>query len=171
MSIHSGEDNGFFAARVLAKAIWQALKSVIRFGSAAMEWLRTAAGIMADANMNMSWATPLDAEIVQETWKRGKQKRIELFMSSDRYVIPTCRGRTRVAIYGETKLVNKRSAMNGISPNHIHSRDACHLQMTVLACREAGIEDFLMIHDQFSVPAGQATALNRILREEFRENE
>ncbi|MCB1971741.1 MAG: hypothetical protein KDG54_15175 [Geminicoccaceae bacterium] len=162
-----GEDNGFFAARVLARAIWQSLQSVIRFGSAAMEWLRTAAGVMANANMNMSWSTPLGANVVQETWKRGKEKRIELFMSSDRYTVPTTRGRNRVTVHGETKYVNKRSAMNGISPNYIHSRDACHLQMTVLACRDAGIKDFLMIHDQFSVPAGQATALNRILREQF----
>jgi DNA-directed RNA polymerase len=56
--------------------------------------------------------------------------------------------------------------VNGISPNFIHSLDACHMMMTATAMIGDG-HDFAAVHDSFWSHVEQAPLLSRKLRETF----
>ena len=47
--------------------------------------------------------------------------------------------------------IDKIKQRNAAAPNFIHSLDASHLMFTVLAGIEDNIEDYLLIHDSFSL--------------------
>ena len=66
------------------------------------------------------------------------------------------------------QIIHLKDQMNGVVANYIHSHDAAHMMMTVVAAREAfGVRNFSMIHDSFGVLAADQPALNAVVREEF----
>ena len=55
-----------------------------------------------------------------------------------------------------------------MSPNVIHSMDACHLQMTVLnAVDNHRIRDFFLIHDSFGVMPADCPRMFNAVRQSF----
>jgi DNA-directed RNA polymerase len=69
-----------------------------------------------------------------------------------------------------TNELNPDKIANSMSPNLIHSLDACHLRMTVngMSKREdLDQEQYLFIHDSFGTNPNDASKLARTLREEF----
>ena len=66
-----------------------------------------------------------------------------------------------------TERVDKKKARDGISPNTIHSQDSCHLLMTALACKDAGITDVMFIHDSFATTVADTYDLAVITRQQF----
>lgn len=76
--------------------------------------------------------------------------------------------RLRVRFAGQKKDVTcafgfkgilKKRHKTGISANIVHSLDASLMAMTLSKMGRIGVTDFMMIHDQFSVPAGHVDAL------------
>jgi DNA-directed RNA polymerase len=63
--------------------------------------------------------------------------------------------------------INKRQQKNGIAPNLIHSLDATLMYRTVEKLKEQGVNDFMLIHDSFGVPANDIPKLNLAVRESF----
>ncbi|XP_076439355.1 uncharacterized protein LOC143278198 [Babylonia areolata] len=52
------------------------------------------------------------------------------------------------------EILDSRKQKSGIAPNLIHSQDATHLRMAILACAKRGVRHFVMIHDSFgTIPA------------------
>jgi len=58
------------------------------------------------------------------------------------------RGSVSLQQYHDT--INRDEAMNGASPNFIHSLDATLLMKSVLLCRSRGITNVMTVHDSFS---------------------
>lgn len=58
-------------------------------------------------------------------------------------------------------------ATRSAAPNFVHSLDASHLIRTVLAAREAGIENLVTVHDSFACLAADAPDLLRIIKREL----
>ncbi len=56
----------------------------------------------------------------------------------------------------------------GISANFVHSQDAALLASVIANLAEEGIEDFMMIHDQFSVNAENVDLLLDVFRKTFK---
>ena len=57
----------------------------------------------------------------------------------------------------------------GISANFVHSQDASLLTGTIANLNDEGIEDFMMIHDQFSVNAESVDLLLETFKDTFRD--
>ena len=72
---------------------------------------------------------------------------------------------TQLRVSSDRLDVNKQ--INAMSPNFIHSLDACAMRMTINACAAEGITSFAGIHDSFGVHIGNYIAMNRILRAQF----
>lgn len=55
----------------------------------------------------------------------------------------------------------------GIAPNFIHSLDACHMRMYVTRAKDAGIQQFSMIHDSYGCHPNDGDTMQRLIREAF----
>ena len=67
-------------------------------------------------------------------------------------------------VISDEEHVDKHAQKNGIAPNFIHSLDATHLMMTVLASNS---RHFSTIHDSFGTSLGEAEDLKRVIREQL----
>ncbi|MGQ3031387.1 MAG: DNA-directed RNA polymerase, partial [Ferrovibrionaceae bacterium] len=56
---------------------------------------------------------------------------------------------------------------SAVAPNVIHSLDASHLMLTVLAASESGIRDYALIHDSFGTHAGHCSRWSALIRQAF----
>ena len=54
---------------------------------------------------------------------------------------------------------DRRRAVNGASPNFIHSLDSAAMTLTINRCTERGITDFAMVHDSYGVHASNVPVL------------
>lgn len=154
-----GDEAGAFrASLVLAKAIWEALQTVVVAAASGMKWLKDTAGVLAKHKLGVEWTSPSGFPVTHR-YMEGTEKQVGLTF-----------GKTRVRVLTATnegkKLVShkQRSAM---APNFIHSQDAAHLHLTTCAMAERGIEDLAMIHDSFGTQAGHVETLQGVLRETF----
>jgi DNA-directed RNA polymerase len=148
---------GWKESGYLAKQINNAIGEVMRCANAVMEWIRGAAKLFAQNQLPLTWETPSGFRVLQN-YLRVTPRRIQTMLDgahvSMRYI-------------DETDEVMTRRAVQGSSPNYIHSLDAAHLTHTVLSACEQGVDDLMVIHDCFGVHAANAGNLSRILRKEF----
>ena len=63
--------------------------------------------------------------------------------------------------------LDRRRQGAGVSPNHTHSSDSCHLRMTVNLAADNGVTHFAMIHDSFGCHASDIEMLGACTREAF----
>jgi len=73
----------------------------------------------------------------------------------------------RATLRKSTGKLDTSKQVSAMAPNFVHSLDACHLRMTVNACADAGITNFVAVHDSFGCHAEHYDDMNRILREQF----
>lgn len=143
--------------------IWDAIGQVIIKGREVMTWFKKSARIAAKyRNDNcIEWRTPNGFHIIQ--CKVKMQDRLYQTRLGDK--IPQ---RLSMRLREETEENDLHGHANSVSPNFIHSLDACALQETVLRCFEDyGIKDFAMIHDSYGTHAANTAGLARALREVF----
>ncbi len=57
--------------------------------------------------------------------------------------------------------------MDSVSPNFVHSLDACHLMMTVSHLKHLGVSSFHVIHDDYGTHAADAQAMYHSIRMKF----
>lgn len=153
-----GVEDPWDAVAYLAKKNVQAIGMVVVKADEAMDWLQDLARIVTkEAGQSINWTTPIGHSVCQ-LYTKSKTKRIETYF-----------GGTMINLGHkvDTEKVCSRSAANGLSPNFIHSLDACHLAMTALKCRKEGITNFSFIHDSFGTHACDTDTMNRVLRETF----
>jgi DNA-directed RNA polymerase len=67
----------------------------------------------------------------------------------------------------DEKVIDRRRQASGISPNFVHSMDACALMMSVRRSVEAGITSFGMVHDSYGTLAEDMDVMAQCLREAF----
>ena len=144
-------------AGYLAGKITKAIDRVMRCANEVMTWIRNAARTYANAGLPLTWGTPTGFRVLQNYLKVGDRKTTTLL---DGVII-------NIRLPYETDKIHKLRAVQGSSPNFVHSLDASHLSLTVLACAEEKIRDIMTIHDCFAVHAYHAPQLSYQLRKQF----
>jgi len=124
---------------------------------AVMDWLQEVAKVTGKAGHNISWSTPNGLRVKQEYTKK-----------STNTVKVAWNGKiTKMTLRSSTKEINVPKQVSSISPNFVHSMDACHLQVTVANMESMGVHNFACIHDSFATHASDTQLLADVLRECF----
>uniref|UniRef100_A0A7N0RC54 DNA-directed RNA polymerase n=1 Tax=Kalanchoe fedtschenkoi TaxID=63787 RepID=A0A7N0RC54_KALFE len=142
----------FAAACYAAKTTMIALGEMFVAARSIMSWLGDCAKIIASENQPVSWVTPLGLPVVQPYRKLG------------RHLIKT--SLQMLTLQRETDKVMVRRQRTAFPPNFVHSLDGCHMMMTAVACKHAGLS-FAGVHDSYWTHACDVEEMNRILREKF----
>ena len=146
------KESGYLAGKIM-----KAIDKVMKCANQTMDWIRDAARTYADAGLPLTWQTPSGFRVLQNYLKVSARR------------TTTVLDGTFIAMRfpNETDKIHKQRAVQGSSPNFIHSLDASHLTETVLACADQGIKDQMTIHDCFAVHASNAPRLSYQLRKQF----
>lgn len=130
---------------LVAKHVWQAIASTVIAAREAMDWITHTARLAAKgSNTPIQWTTP-DGFVVQQAKYEMSAQKIDTYLDGGR--------RIRSVLQNETSTLNAREMSQSLSPNYIHSLDACHMRMSINKAMEIGGMSFAMIHDSFGVHA------------------
>lgn len=145
------------AARFLSARLAVAIADVVVAATGAMEWLQKASSaILRQGYDTIRWITPSGFPVVQTYWEENLH----------RINTKLCGG-AKLSFTRETDEPKKTRHRNGIAPNFVHSLDASHLTLVVNKAKEAGVDAFAMIHDDYGTHAADTATLYRIIREVF----
>jgi DNA-directed RNA polymerase len=175
-AIDNGEGHMFAdagqASRYMAGKIWDSVSVVVVKAVEAMQWLQSAAKLLAaevkckktkavlKPAMPVYWVTP-DGFPVWQEYTINETKRVDLMFLGDVRLQAT----VMLEDKGNNK-INARKQESGISPNFVHAQDGSHLRKTVVhAAEQYGITFFALIHDSFGTIAAKAGAMFRAVRE------
>jgi DNA-directed RNA polymerase len=154
----------------MAKHVWKAVNDVIFKGAEGMAYFKALADICSKDAKLMAWTTPLNFPVYHR-YDQMVGKKIKLYLH-DRDT--NVRKRTQVTVLEKRDdrdnltTPDKRKNRSSVSPNVIHSMDACHLQMTVLnAVDNHRVRDFFLIHDSFGVMPADCPKMFNAVRQSF----
>ncbi len=147
------------AANWLSYRVWDGIGKVVVKGREAMEWLQMCSDVITAAKpANVSWRSPSGMLVTQR-------------YSVQESLIVQCRltgrQRTKIKLRVDTDVGDSRRHRNGIAPNFVHSCDAAHMHFFLQRCREEGLTQLALVHDDYGCPAGQVATLHRLIRETF----
>lgn len=145
------------AATMLSYVVWDSIGEVVIAATKAMEWLQKAAKAIIDkGESQIRWVSPSGFPVVQVYNEVDEiQIRTRLF------------GGSRIKVHRDVDSPHLNHHKNGLSPNFVHSMDAAHLALTVVAADDAGIEALAMIHDDYGTHAADTQKLFMLIRETF----
>jgi DNA-directed RNA polymerase len=152
-----GED-AFPAAIYLARHIWTSIGEVVVAARNAMDWLQKTASIAASEELPVNWKTPVGFPVLQSYYDM-REREVETRIGD--------RLRVQHILQEETDSIDKRRQASGISPNFVHSMDACALMMSVRRALNCGVKNFGMVHDSYGTLAADMDAMASCLREAF----
>jgi DNA-directed RNA polymerase len=157
-----GEDwEGKDAAMFLAGLTFDCIEQTVERPAVAMRFLQGVARTLAHEGQPVVWHTPLGFPVVLH-YPVQSIKRVRLFLQDHGVTIDT-----RVSVAEDQDGINKTKAAGAVSPGFVHSYDACHLQMVVNDCAQAGIHNIALVHDSFGSHAGSLGLLRRVILETF----
>jgi DNA-directed RNA polymerase len=156
----SERDNIFQASVYLAGIVWESIGEVVIAARHAMDWLRSAARIISDEGLPVTWTSPSGFRVFQAYYE-VKTRRIKTQLSGN--VIR----KIYLNLQESTNILDKREQANGISPNFIHSMDAAALHLYVNLAQEKGIDSFQLIHDSYGTLAADTALSAECIREVF----
>ena len=158
------------AAGYMAKLIWDAVSVTVVAAVEAMNWLKSAAKLLAAEVKDkktkeilrhrcaVHWTTP-DGFPVWQEYRKPLQKRLDMIFLGQFRLQPTINTLKDSGI-------DAHKQESGIAPNFVHSQDGSHLRMTVVYAHEKyGIESFALIHDSFGTIPADAGKLFKAVRE------
>ena len=148
----------FPASIYLAQHIWSSINETVVAAKTAMDWLQDCAKQLAKKNLPIMWTT-LDGLPVMQNYPDMTKRRLKTKFG-DKLIYLT------VQEANKNKLDRRRQGA-GVSPNHTHSNDSCHLRMTVNLAADNGVTHFAMIHDSFGCHASDIEMLSACTRETF----
>ena len=148
----------FPASIYLAQHVWSSINETVIAAKTAMDWLQDCAKELAAKNLPIMWTT-LDGLPVMQNYPDMKKRRLKTKFG-DKLVYLT------VQEANKNKLDRRRQGA-GVSPNHTHANDSCHLRMTVNLAADNGVTHFAMIHDSFGCHASDIEMLGACTRETF----
>lgn len=148
----------YIAVHLLAKAIREAIESILEKPKECMKWFQDCSTILTKAKHPLQWTTS-SGFVVKQKYHNYTHKQIQTHIdgvaSSVRY------------LENSDELSNQKQR-NGVSPNFVHSLDATALHKTVIrAHKELGINDFAMIHDSYGVHAADCEEFSKLIRDVF----
>ena len=161
--IEGGTDNPwghdlFEPSHYLADIVWECISKVIVSARTVMDWLQEISSKVSAENLPVIWETPTKF-LVHQMYPETRSRRITTHIDNS-LVKPQVREQN----FGKS---DRRRAVNGASPNFIHSLDSAAMTMTINRCVEAGITDFAMVHDSYGVHASNVPKLYKLTRLAF----
>jgi DNA-directed RNA polymerase len=148
----------WLSATWLAGHVYGAIGETVSAAQKAMGFLQGAAYALAKEGKPIAWTTPAGLPVVQ------------YIQSYKTFVLDTVLlGRVKLSFAEAIAKLDRRRQKTSIAPNFVHSYDAAHLMLTVVATeQELGKSvSWAMVHDSFGTHAGDIQSLSRILRQEF----
>jgi DNA-directed RNA polymerase len=145
-------------AHWLSKVVLDSIGDQSRGARDIMVWLKEAVRTILKAHpyTPIEWTSPMGFPVMQPYWNtRNLQITSEIGKWKIHLGVPMEDDRQQVAWN-----------VNGISPNFIHSLDACHMMMTATSMIGDGL-DFAAVHDSYWSHVENAPFLSERLRETF----
>ena len=149
-------DGGFRAAMWMGRAIYNAVKDVVPLVHKNMVWLQDVARLLASENLPVQFMTPLGFPVRIEY---NEQNTTQITLTN------AAGSLSRVRIRDKSGILDAKKMASGTPPSTIHACDAAHLQLCVEGCMDAGIQDFLFVHDEFMSHAGNMQEMRKIILE------
>lgn len=173
-------DGGFAASGYLAQRIYRTVTSVVTKATEGMAFFKGVASALAHEAKPLVWVSPVGLPIIHQ-YNIWDTKAVKLFLydrsvpileagavdkldDEGRGVIRQVRANIRTKPLDR---IDKEKARSAVAPNVIHSMDAAHLMLTVLAAKREGITNIALIHDSFGTYAGDTQRFSQIIREAF----
>lgn len=141
----------------LAMRLWDVVNDVVKSGMTVMKWLQDCSKAVAIANQPIYWTTPAGFT-VRHFYGIDRRTKVEAMIDGSR---------VQCTIAERTAKLSTKEQTQGIAPNFIHSLDAAALIICLRLCREAGITEFVSVHDAYGTHAANMNALGSFLREAF----
>lgn len=150
------------AVALTSVTIWQSIGQVVIKGREIMSWFKKSARKAAKLteDCELWWVTPNGFKVIQ---KRVRSKEV-LYQTSMGDKINV---RLSLRLLEETDEIDLSGHASAVSPNFIHSLDACALQETVLMGFGSDIQSFAMIHDSYGTHAADTAKLAGFIRRVF----
>jgi DNA-directed RNA polymerase len=158
-----GDDGGYNASHYLAGKAQTAIESTIKSAKQGMEFFQKCAQIMAEADLHLTFKTPILNFPMHQFYREGrsKERRVYMYNQSADAIQP----RQSMYYTSFTNAVLGSKSVSAVSPNMIHSMDATLLMLTILRCADRGVTDLMVVHDSFSTTVADV----QTLREAFKE--
>mgnify|MGYP003672343384 CR=1 FL=1 len=145
----------YFAAQMLLNDhVWSGIGEVVKAAREGMDWLQDVARITGKLEQGLIWTSPSGFKVYQHPKKTRTQR-----------VPSTLEDVTEMRIRVPTDKTDRNSLRNGSAPNYVHSCDASHLALTIL--ESVGIDDWLVVHDDYGCHACDIPELHRAIRVAF----
>lgn len=144
MLVHQGQ-----LAVAVAKALRAAVQTTVPKAAAMMDYLRVAVHQQREP---LAWVTPMGLKVLNWVDKQ-----------IDERICIRSMGVKQIVMRRSTDDLDVQKATNSIAPNFVHSMDACHLQMTVLAFNDS----MQLVHDSFACHAADVDRMQQCIRREF----
>ena len=134
-------------APLVAKYVWDAISDTVIAARGAMDWVTHTARLASRNGQKcpIQWETP-DGFVVQQAKYDERSVTVNTFLDGGR--------RIRSQVTQTLPTLDPRKMSQSLSPNYIHSLDACHMRMAInMAIDLDRGFSFAMIHDSFGVHA------------------
>ncbi len=144
------------AAQYLSHFVWDAISHVVVKAREAMDWLQQAARQIIKGGQDViRWVAPSGFPVAQR-YQEQESHRIRTNLCGNAFL--------RISVDNENPDANRHR--NGVAPNFIHTHDAAHMTLTIVAAALHGLH-LAMIHDDYGTHAADAGLLYRLIREVF----
>jgi DNA-directed RNA polymerase, mitochondrial len=143
-----------------ADKVWRSIPKVVVAADGAMQWLMTVSRLVGRSQpkqKRIEWVTPVGLPVHQYKFDT-RSRRVETFFDGKRI---------QPRITEDTDNLDPRQMATSVAPSFVHSLDAAHLQATLAAASEEGLEYFAAVHDSFGVHAADVARFAVIIREQF----
>lgn len=147
------------ATGYLAKLTWRAVNEVLVKPKECMAWLQHVAYELAKKGRPVEWVTPSGFPVLQH-YTLTQTQNVSSHINGEA---------THVKWHSDTDKLAPRRQKQGISPNFVHSLDACALTKSVIQANQHGIYDFAMIHDSYGTHANNCDLFGDVLRGVFKD--
>lgn len=139
------------------KLVWESIGEIVKAPVVAMKFIKKLCRKVSKLNKHLEWTTPTGFTVYQE-----------IFATEENEVYTKLMGMTRFYLLEETDTIDVTSMCSAAAPNFVHSFDASHLLLSVVAMKRAGFKFVHVIHDDFGTDADNTEGLGNILRVEMK---
>lgn len=151
-------DDHFAASQYLTGYVWDAIGEIVVSARVAMGWIQDVASKVSKLNLPLIWTSP-SGFVVQQQYPSVEERRVTTYIDNT-LIKPT-------ANELNMEKLDKRRAVQGSSPNFVHSMDAAAMTITITKALGEGIDSFAMIHDSYGTHVADTPRLAKLIREAF----
>lgn len=156
-----GDDGGYAAARYLSGLTYSSIVETVEKPAEVMRFLQSIARVMAHEGKPVTWTTPIGFPVMLRL-PNTELARVNMFLHDRGVNIRYVPGSLV-----ETSGINKSKAASAIAPSVVHSWDATHLMMVVLAAKQEHINSIALVHDSFGCLPNDVARFREIIKRTF----